>query len=151
MTNRNNPFEMLERTFERMSQQFDDAARAWESGDPFEMSALTGESVAMDLIEREEEYVVTVDLPGFDRDDIEVKMVEDRLMVAAEREEAEEDEAENYLRRERRHRSVSRSIRLPEDVDPENVTAKSKRGVLTVTIPRVHTESESRTIEIESE
>lgn len=142
---------MLERTFERMSRQFDEAARAWDRGEAFEMSGLVGDSTPMDLVERDDEYVVTVDLPGFERDDIEVTMVEDRLHVDAERDEETDEEDENYIRRERRHRSVSRSIRLPDDIDAEGIGAKAKNGVLTVTIPRTHTESESRNIEIASE
>jgi HSP20 family protein len=150
MTN-NNPFETLERTFERMSRQFDEAARAWDRGEAFEMPGLAGEKAPMDLLERDEEYVVTVDLPGFERDDIEVTMVENRLQIDAERDEETDEDTENYVRRERRHRSVSRSIRLPDDIDPEGIGATAKHGVLTVTVPRTHTEAESRTIEIESE
>jgi HSP20 family protein len=144
MSGRTNPLEALERTVERMSRQFEEATRALDQGETFEMTGLTGERTPMDLVEREGEYEVTVDLPGFERDDIEVTMVDDRLRVEAERSEAEAKEDENYVRRERRHRSVSRSIRLPDDIDPEGIAATAKHGVLTVTLPRTHTEAESR-------
>ncbi|MGM0592551.1 MAG: Hsp20/alpha crystallin family protein, partial [Halobacteriota archaeon] len=65
-----------------------------------------------------------------------------------EHEEALEEEDERYLRHERRHRSTSRSIRLPDEIDKDNVSARMNNGVLTVTLPKVEAE-EARDIEIE--
>jgi HSP20 family protein len=59
-----------------------------------------------------------------------------------------DDERDRFVRHERRHESVDRSIRLPGEVDPEEVTAKMTNGVLTVTLPRIEAENE-RKIEIE--
>jgi len=149
MSIRSNPFEEMERFFERLSRQFDEATESWESGGPFGQWTSEVEPMAVDLVESDEEFVVTVDLPGFERDDVEIQVTNRTLRIEAEREEAtEEEEEERYLRRERRHESMHRSIRLPGDVDTEAVNARMKNGVLTVTLPKAESEKAHR-IDIE--
>ena len=150
MSVRSNPFEELERLFERMSHQFDDATHAWESEDPFGRWKAEFESMAIDLVEHDDEFVATVDLPGFERDDVSIRVTDHTLRIEAEHEEATEETEAQYLRRERRHESTHRSIQLPEEVDKENVDARMKNGVLTVTLPKLQVE-DARTIEIESD
>lgn len=148
MSSRRNPFEEIERLFERMGRQFDGAARTWESDGPFGQWTSGVESMAVDLVEHDEEFVATVDLPGYEREDVEVEVTDHTLRVAAEREESVEDEAEEYLHRERRQESTRRSLRLPDAVDTAAVTARMNNGVLTVTLPKLESE-EARTIDIE--
>lgn len=134
--------------FERMSRQFEEASRSWSDGTPFANWEGEGESMAMDLVERDDEYVVTVDLPGFEREDIDVRVTDQTLKIEAEREQAVDEEDAAYIRHERKHRTASRSIRLPDAVDKDGVSAKMRNGVLTVTIPRLEVE-EAKQIEIE--
>ncbi|HKL27628.1 MAG TPA: Hsp20/alpha crystallin family protein [Natrialbaceae archaeon] len=148
MSSRRNPFEDLERLFERMSRQFDEASRMWETGDPFGGLSLGFEPMAVDLVEHDDEFVATVDLPGFDKEDVTVHVVDRSLRIEAEREEAVEEDARDYIRQEREHKSTGRSIHLPNAVDEERVTARMKNGVLTVTLPKLEVE-ESHRIEIE--
>lgn len=148
MTTRSNPFEELERLFERMSRQFDDATPAWDAEGPFGGWRAGRESMSIDLAETDGEFVVTADLPGFDSDDVDIRVTDHTLQVEAEREEATKEHEAEYLRRERRHESVRRSIRLPDDVDRDAVTATMKHGVLTVTLPRLAAE-DARSIDIE--
>jgi HSP20 family protein len=147
MSSRPNPFREIERLFERMSRQFDDASDMFEGESPLARFAEL-EEMAIDLAERDDEFVTTVDLPGFERDDVEVKVTDHELRIEAEYEEEGAEEDESYLRRERRHRSASRSVRLPGEVDQGDVSATMKNGVLTVTLPKVEAE-EAHTIEIE--
>jgi len=91
-----------------------------------------------------------MDLPGFQKDEVAVSTTDRTLRIEAEREEATDEDEEAYIRRERRHESVHQSVRLPDDVDAEAVTARMKHGVLTVTLPKLAVE-ESHTIEIEGE
>ncbi|QSG06686.1 Hsp20/alpha crystallin family protein [Halapricum desulfuricans] len=147
MSTRSNPFEELERLFERMSRQLEESSRKWEPEGA--LSRWAGfEEMAIDLVERGDEFAVTVDLPGFERDDVEIEVTDHTLHIDAEREEATEEEAAQYLRRERRHESMHRSIQLPDEVDKTSVKARMKNGVLTVTLPKLEVE-EPRTIEIE--
>lgn len=140
---RRNPIDEIEQLFERMSRQF-------EEGD----LSFGVQSVAIDLEERPEEFVLTADLPGYDREEIELSIAEDTLRLSAEHEESTEEsheesaEERTYVRKERRRRTVSRSVTLPEPIDEEAASATYTNGVLTVTLPRVGAE-ESKTIDIE--
>ncbi|MFO7926477.1 MAG: Hsp20/alpha crystallin family protein [Halobacteriota archaeon] len=148
MSTRSNPLEELERFFERMSRQFDDT-RMWDpSGSLGRLSSEIG-TMAIDLVDRDDEFVATVDMPGFDRDEIDVRVTDHELRIEAEHEETlDEEEEGRYIRRERRRESADRSIRLPENVNTDNVKATMKNGVLTITLPKLEAE-EARGIEIE--
>lgn len=148
MSARSNPFEELERLFERMSQQFDEASRSWETDGPLANWRSEARSMAVDLVERDEEFVATVDMPGFERDEVIINVTDHMLRIEAEHSEEMDEEAGEYLRHERRHAATKRSIRLPEEVDTENVNARMSNGVLTVTLPKREVEP-ARTIEIE--
>lgn len=150
MSARSNPIDELERMFNRISRQFDEVARTWEPDGPLGRWSREMESMAIDLVGHVDEFVVTVDLPGYEREDVEIRVTDHTLRIQAEHEESVEDEAEQYLRHERSHESTKRSIRLPEDVDKEGVTARMKNGVLTITLPKIEVE-EAREIEIEGE
>lgn len=138
-----NPFDEIEQFFERMSGQF-------EGGD---WPAMGTRSVAVDVADRGEEFVVTADLPGYDQEDIDLTLSDNTLQIGATREETtgteEEDETHQYIQRERRRRAVSRSIRLPEAVDEEETTASYSNGVLTVTLPKRALDDEGRRIDID--
>lgn len=136
----------MQEWIERMNREFADATRRWE-GD-FEGMSVGPSSPDIDLVEHEEEFVVTVDLPGFSPEDVTAKVADQTLHVDAEWETAEEETEENVLRQERRHRSQSRRIRLPQPVETEEVTASMNNGVLTLTIPKAMPTSEGHQIEI---
>lgn len=151
MASRSNPFDTIERMFDRMSDQFQDAARSWETGEQFLYSGAPEEPLATDVYSDDEAYVVTIDVPGFAREDIEVRVTENVLYVEAEHGESTEVDDDRYVRRERSHRSMGRSITLPGSVEQDGVTATLKHGVLTVTIPKAEPLEEGTPIEIEGE
>ena len=150
MSTRGNPFTELEQLFERMSRQFDDATHMWESDGPLARLTTDARAMAIDLVERDEEFVATVDLPGFERDDVDIRVTDHTLRIDAEREDHLDRTGERVLRHERHHESAQRSIRLPEEVDTDNVHATMNRGVLTITLPKLEIE-QATTIEIEGE
>lgn len=147
MSTQYNPFEDLERLFDRMSRQFSDASRGWDTGEGLERWWTGTNPLQMDMIDRGEDLVVTVDLPGYERDDVEVYVSNQTLHIEVEHEEREEMEDHRIIRQERRHRSLSRSMSLPTSVDDEAVSARMKNGVLTITLPKVTVEH-GREIEI---
>ena len=111
--------------------------------------------MGVDLVDHGDEFVVTVDVPGFDAEDIDLQLSDDTLHVAAKRErtEREADEAEEvYIRNERARRTVRRSIRFPEPVEEDEVEATYRNGVLTVTLPKMEpTDLEGKSIDIQME
>jgi HSP20 family protein len=131
-----NPFDEMERFFERMNQQLGEMPGTWDPERAFGQWQSEFDSVAVDLVERDEEFVATVDLPGFERDDVHVTVTDSTLRIDAEREESVEDEGGQFIRRERRHQSTRRSIRIPDTVDKKNVEARMENGVLTMRLPK---------------
>ncbi len=145
-----NPFKEIEQLFNRMSRQFEETSREIDSSEPFGLT-LGSRTMAVDVVEDDESIVVTADIPGFDREDIDIRVTDHTLRIDAEHEETvDESEDERYLRRERRHRSMSRSIQLPSEVDTGNVEARIKNGVLSITLPKTEPE-DAREVEIEVE
>jgi HSP20 family protein len=91
---------------------------------------------AMDLIETAENYVLRADLPGLSEADVDVQLQDNLLTISGERKAKHESQQEGYYRLERAFGSFSRSLTLPEGVDPEAVQAHFDRGVLEITIPK---------------
>ncbi|CAD7699732.1 unnamed protein product [Ostreobium quekettii] len=91
-----------------------------------------------DVVERDDAFELTTDVPGMEPGDIMVEVKEGVLVVKGERKEATEgkDEEGRVVRQERRHRRFERRFRLGEVADREGVSARLERGVLTVTVPK---------------
>jgi HSP20 family protein len=104
--------------------------------------------IRVDLSEHDDELVVVADLPGFEREEIDLSVDDDRLVIAASDDQATADEAESYLRRERRATAIRRTIELPVAVDAAAAGASYTNGVLTVTLPKL-VESEGHRIDVE--
>lgn len=121
---RRNPFEEIEELLERMGEELE--SDTWPV--PVEVDA--------DLAEHDDRYIVDADLPGYDRDGIDVRLVGGALHLEAERTLDPDDEDVEYLQRERRREPVSRRISLPEPVDEDGVTATYTNGVLSIDLPK---------------
>ena len=91
---------------------------------------------AMDLVETEDHFVLRADLPGMKEDDVKIELEDGTLTVSGERKAEHESKNEGYYRVERAFGSCSRSLTLPQGIDPEAVTAKFDSGVLEVRIPK---------------
>jgi len=147
MTRRTTPFDDFEELFERMSRQFDEMGRQFDRSG---MMAQVRHEMAIDVTDHDGEIVVTVDLPGYEKDDISLSVANRTLTVEATRELDEERADGEYLRRERRHESARRTIRLPETVDEDGASASYHNGVLTVTLPKRDADpDDSRRIDID--
>ena len=106
-----------------------------------------------DISETDKGYLLEAELPGFDRNDINVQVDGDMLTISAthNEESGEKDPEGNYIRRERRYGSFSRSFSA-EGIDVENISAKYENGVLSLELPKVHEEApQSRKIAIGGE
>jgi len=91
---------------------------------------------AMDLVETDENFVLRADLPGLTESDVNIELEDNVLTISGERKAEHEEHKEGYYRVERAYGSFSRSLTLPEGVDPERVSANFDRGVLEVRIPK---------------
>ena len=102
---------------------------------------------AMDLVETDDHFVLRADLPGLSEDDIKIELEDGTLTVSGDRKAEHESKNEGYYRVERAFGSFSRSLTLPQGVDPEAVTASFDRGVLEVRV-RKPEQRKPRRIEI---
>jgi HSP20 family protein len=90
----------------------------------------------LDVIDRGNEILVRADLPGLDRNDIEIQVEDGMLSVRGEREEQHEENKDNYRWCERWEGAFMRSIPLPAEVEREKIQAEFKNGVLEIRIPK---------------
>lgn len=122
--------------------------RALTFGDPFAFSMRMS---AVDVVDRKKDIQLKAELPGMDEKDIEVQLTDRMLTISGEKkEEHEEGEKEgNYYLSERRYGSFKRSLSIPEGVDTDKVDASFKKGVLTITLPKLpEAKGKTKTIEI---
>jgi HSP20 family protein len=91
---------------------------------------------AMDLVETGDHFVLRADLPGLGEEDINIELEDRVLTISGERKAEHTDSKDGYHRVERAFGSFSRSLTLPEGVNPEAVEAGFDRGVLEVRIPK---------------
>jgi HSP20 family protein len=90
----------------------------------------------MDLVETDEHFVLRADLPGLTEDDVRLEVEDRTLTIAGERKAEHEVDGEGYHRVERAAGAFSRSLTLPEGIDPEAISARFEHGVLEVRIPK---------------
>lgn len=90
---------------------------------------------AVDIEETDDAYIVTAEVPGFNKDEIEVELHDNVLMIRGKR---ERREGGRFLRRERAWSSAQfqRVLQLPGDVDPHGVKADFSKGELVITLPK---------------
>jgi HSP20 family protein len=137
--------------FDEMDRAFDDLMlggppRGWRHGwmHPFREMwpewARLEQAVEMtpkvDLIDREEEFLVRAEVPGVEKDDLEIELVGQVLTLKGERKHEKTEEKGTYYRSEIARGSFVRSLRLPENVDLENAKAEFKDGVLEIHLPK---------------
>ncbi|MDI9393976.1 MAG: Hsp20/alpha crystallin family protein [Euryarchaeota archaeon] len=89
-----------------------------------------------DVVEEDDKVIVTTDLPGIDKENVELNLKNNILVISAGKGKEEETKNEGYLRKERSFMRYYREISLPENVTEEGATAQLKNGVLTVTLPK---------------
>ncbi len=133
------PFGEMERLFEQFFGRSWLRPLGWESPLWSEMAKSMEVRVpSVDIIDREEEVVVRAEIPGIDKENLEVSLSDDRLTIkGSTRQEKEEKEAGEYTRRELSRGSFTRVITLPANVDGEKAKASFKDGVLEMTLPKL--------------
>ena len=101
----------------------------------------------LDVVDRDKELVVRAELPGVEKDDVDVTISGDRLTICATREFEEEDEREDFYRHELGYGKLVRTVALPVEVDAEHIHAELKEGILQVTLPKIRV-AERHTVKV---
>ena len=141
------PFGGIQRDFDRMMERFErefedfwDIPSMWRHGlrrprfplMPFREPMMP----KLDLEDRGKDYRLTADLPGFSKEDIELEVSEDSIVVHAKKSLAKEEKDKNYVRRERSAQTYYRRVPLPQKVRSDDAKASLNNGLLEVTLPK---------------
>ena len=136
------PFESLHREIDRLFHDFGMGfqwpfGRSFFAAEPLFRREVTWPRMpAVDVVESEQSYEITADLPGMDEKNIEVKVTDGVLTMKGERQEEKEEKKTGYYLQERSFGSFQRSFEMPESVDADKIEANFKKGVLTVKLPK---------------
>jgi len=140
-TNRN-PWRELDQLTNRLGRMFDSEWPTPSSG---------GDWVpAVDVEETADELVLTAELPGLSRDDVEIELENNILTVRGQRSETKTSEERRFHLWERRYGSFQRSFTLPRTVSADTISAEFENGLLRVHMPKA-AEAKGRRIEIGGE
>ena len=90
----------------------------------------------VEMFEKEDKFVIKVELPGMKAEDVDVSVVGDTLTVKGERKSEGEVKEEDYYACERLYGRCSRTIALPATADAEKIEANFEDGVLEITLPK---------------
>ena len=122
---KNDPFQDMYEKMSKMFENFD------QTGFPVQ-----GRSLPVDIEETEDQVIVRADMPGVDKNNIQVRVRDQTLQIAAKGEKEVKEEGKDYIRHERSTKSYSRRMNLPSTVDEASAEAEYRNGVLTVTMDK---------------
>ena len=131
------PIFQLHREIDRL---FDDAFRGFPSmfREELEWPEITPIMLtpSIDIKETEQNYVVSVEVPGVAKEDVDIRIDGNTLTIHGEKKQEKKEDKENYHCVERHYGSFERMLTLPTDANTDNIDAKFKDGVLTINIKR---------------
>jgi len=138
-----NPFSLMRRMTEEMDRVFGDGQERERGGDAFW-------APAVEVSQREGNYVVRAELPGLKPEDVKLEIENDALVLQGERKIEREEDRGGVHRTEIRYGRFYRSIPLPEGADVEQARARFENGVLEVTVPVPEEKAQRKQIPIQS-
>src|SRR5215831_4272512 len=126
-----------ERDMERMMEEFfGQRMRPWWPEKWFRNEGMEPSTPAVDFYEEKDDIVVKAELPGIDKNNVEVNLTDHTLTIKGEKKKEEEVKEKNYYRSERSYGSFVRALELPTNVHADKVKATFKDGVLEVRLPK---------------
>jgi len=141
------PFEEIDRYFENLFPRGWLRPSRWEW--PTEVAApFGGKLPKVDVVDREKEVLVRAEVPGVEKDKLEISVTETSVTIKGTAHHEEKEEKGEYYRCETTHGEFARTVALPAEVDSEHTKAKYKDGVLEITLPKVK-KAHRHTVDIE--
>ncbi|HEX2930388.1 MAG TPA: Hsp20/alpha crystallin family protein [Candidatus Binatia bacterium] len=140
-----------ERDMDRMMEDFfGRRMRPWWPERWFKGEGLDVRVPTVDVYEEKDDIVVKAELPGMDKENIEVNLTDHTLTIKGEKKKEEEVKQENYYRSERSYGTFFRTVELPKDVHADKVKASFKNGILEVRMPKTE-EAKAKEIKVKVE
>lgn len=125
------PFASLQQEINRLFDRF------WDEWPDFRFGTERMEfRPSLDVTERKDDYLITVEVPGIDQEDLDISLDHGVLTIQGEKKEESRDEREGRNYYECSYGAFQRSIPIPSEIDEENVEAKMRKGVLKITLPK---------------
>jgi HSP20 family protein len=118
----------------RRDDPFEDLFRDFFRRAPFEIPAIA--EPAAEVAESDGEVTVKMEVPGVEKDQIQLTVADDELTVRGESRKESEQKRKNYYRQEIRYGAFQRTVALPVEVDASKAKAELRNGVLKVTLPK---------------
>jgi len=132
------PFQDLRNAQEEMAQMSPMLAHSLGlHGQQQGSATATAWAPTLDISERKDAYLVTVELPGVELDDLQITMEDGLLTIQGERQFAHDSSEQQFHRVERRYGAFRRSITLPAQVQAEQIEATFENGVLQIVVPKM--------------
>lgn len=115
--------------------------------DPFSANKRVDKVMRTDIQEKDNQYILDMDLPGYEKEDIKAQLKDGYLTITAQKNEISEDKDEkgDYIRRERYSGKCSRSFYVGEGVKEEDIKASFNNGILQLTFPKQADKKEDNT------
>ncbi|AGB48988.1 molecular chaperone (small heat shock protein) [Methanomethylovorans hollandica DSM 15978] len=137
-TARWDPFDEMRQMQQQLNSMFKDMTMGdrWTEADTL--------APLVDVQDRGDKLLVTADLPGVDKQNVNIDVQENLISISAKSGTETESEEEGYMRRERTYKMFSRTLTLPEAVTSEGAKAKLENGVLTVELPKLQIEEKKK-------
>ncbi len=132
-------YDPIDRIF-NLREDFDDIVRDFFTGFS-NISATRGVYPLLDIKEDKEKFIIDIEVPGVDKNDLKISIKKDNLVVQGEKKEEKKREEESYLRVERSYGNFMRSVNLPVEVNQSKITAQYNNGVLKITLPKTQKEN----------
>ncbi len=143
------PFEEMDRLMESLFPRQWLRPFRWEMPTWSELGApLEIRSPRVDIIDRDNEIVVKAEIPGVNKEDLDVSMTESTVTIKGSSSHEEKEEKGNYYRCEISRGAFTRTVALPADVDADKAKAVFNDGILELTIPKVE-KSKRKSITVE--
>jgi HSP20 family protein len=128
-----------------MDDFFDRRMRPWWPERWFRAEGFLTNAPALDVFEDKDDLVVKAELPGMEKDNVEVNLTDHTLTIKGEKRKEEEVKEEKYYRSERSYGSFVRTLELPATVQVDKIKASFKNGILEIRMPKTE---EAKTKEI---
>ncbi len=149
------PFQTLRNEIDRLFEDF--APTSWRTPERSSfgraMPSLNGWATApaVDIVENDDAFEVTAEVPGIDEKNLDVKLSNGYLIIRGEKTEEKEEKQKEYHVSERRYGSFQRTFQLPDGIDAEKVEATFHKGILKVKLPKnAEAKKNERKVEIKA-
>ncbi len=142
----NSTFDDLARTFDEMLSPFMPMKTWWSSA----IEPLSVKAPLVDLVDKDDKYLIIADLPGYEKTDIEIQLNKNTLILNTKKKTENEQQNQEYLQRERMYSSCQRIINFADEIIPSEVNAKMSHGVLEIVAPKkeINPDQKMRRIEL---